>query len=98
MLRTMLGPVFNPVTHLVFPQMTGAEMLGYLADEWSGGAPPQAAPVNQSVQRIQRFLAENTQRGQRAVVVVDEAHLLDEGSALETLRLLLNFRGGGEPG
>jgi general secretion pathway protein A len=98
MLRTALGPVFNPVTHLVFPQMTGAEMLGYLADEWSGGASPGAAPVHQSVQRIERFLAENAKRGQRAVVVVDEAHLLDEQSALETLRLLLNFRGGGEPG
>jgi len=99
MLRTMLGPLFTPVTHLVFPQMTGAEMLGYLAGEWSGGGEtPGTAPVHQSVQRIERFLAENTQRGQRAVVVVDEAHLLDEGSALETLRLLLNFRGGGEPG
>jgi len=98
MLRTALGPVFTPVTHLVFPQMTGAEMLGYLADEWNGGGSSGTAPVYQSVQRIERFLTENAQRGQRAVVVVDEAHLLDEGSALETLRLLLNFRGGSEPG
>ncbi len=99
LLRTMLPERLSPVVHLVFPQMTTEELLAWLSDEVCGtaaGAP--AGPVHQSIRHIERFLAENAARGRHAVVVIDEAHLIDDARTLEALRLLLNFESNGQPG
>jgi general secretion pathway protein A len=53
--------------------------------------------VEESVRRLEFLLAENSRHGRHAVVVVDEAHLLEDCGALETLRLLLNFEVSGQP-
>ena len=36
MLGEMLGETFQPLIHLVFPQMSTADLLAYLADELDG--------------------------------------------------------------
>jgi general secretion pathway protein A len=99
LLRQIVGEQFSPFAHLVFPQMSAAELLGYLAEELDGstGASHNGA-VQESIRRIERFLAENTQQGRHAVVAVDEAHLIDNAHVLEAMRLLLNFESGGRPG
>ena len=43
------------------------------------------------------YLAQNAHLDRHAVVVVDEAHLLEDCGALETLRLLLNFEVDAKP-
>ena len=43
------------------------------------------------------FYAENANAGRQAVAIVDEAQLLEDCGALETLRLLLNFEDAGRP-
>ena len=99
MLRHELDDAFSPFVHLVFPQMSTRDLLAYLAEEM--GAPQTEPPrhtVEESVRRIKSFVVENTHRGSHAVVVIDEAHLLDDCGALETLRLLLNFELAGRPG
>jgi len=99
MLRQMLGEEYSPLVHLVFPQMTPAELLAYLADELAGPDGEEGVPpVSHSVRRIERFLADNTEQGLHAVLAVDEAHLLDDGRTLEALRLLSNFESGGRAG
>ena len=99
MLRQMLGEGFAPFVHLVFPQMPSAELLAYLADELDGSENAATnSSVRHSIRRIERFLAANTEAGRHAVVVVDEAHLLEDAEMLETLRLLLNFETAGRPG
>jgi type II secretory pathway predicted ATPase ExeA len=98
MLRTVLDPRCAPVVHLVFPQMPTDQLLAYAACELTGEAATQATEVHQTIRRIEQFLAANTQRGQHAVLVVDEAHLLEEASTWEALRLLMNFESGGQPG
>ena len=98
-LRQVLSESFQPLAHLVFPQMSTGELLAYLADELDGSAASPAVPsVAESVRRIERFLAENTRQGRHAVVVVDEAHLLESARTFQTLRLLLNFQTDGQPG
>jgi general secretion pathway protein A len=95
-LADQLPETCRPLVHLVFPQMTAAELLTYMADEM--GAP--RAPVrgiDQTIRRIQSFLADNEGRGEHAVVVIDEAHLLEQAETLEALRLLLNFEVRGRP-
>ena len=99
MLRQVLGEQFSPFIHLVFPQMSTAELLAYLAEELDGSsAAANGCGVDRSIRRIEQFLADNTRQGRHAVVVVDEAHLIDNARTLEALRLLLNFESSGQPG
>ncbi len=99
MLRGALGEETSPFVHLVFPRMPDADLLSYLADELDGGAGSsgETPSVRSSVRRIERFLDANAAKGRHAVVVVDEAHLLESPQTLETLRLLLNFEANGTP-
>jgi general secretion pathway protein A len=91
-LRRQLAECFSPFVHLVFPQMASSELLAYLAAEIGALPNPSAAvPVDESVRRLQHFLIENARRGRHAVIAVDEAHLLVDSEALESLRLLMNF-------
>jgi general secretion pathway protein A len=96
MLRRALGSQFAPLVHVVFPQMAPEELLAYLADEMCGPAETGVVRgVHHAVRRIQRFLAENARRGDHAVLVIDEAHLVDPG-CFEAFRLLMNFEAAGQ--
>jgi len=98
MLRGSLGERWSPFVHVVFPQMSGPELLAYVAEQF--GAPPADAPrhtVDESIRRIEFVLRQNADHGRHAVVAVDEAHLLEDCGTLETLRLLLNFESAGRP-
>ena len=89
---------FRPQVHVVFPQMSSRDLLVYLAEQL--GAPAAENPrhtIEESVRRLETTLRHNVEQGQHAVVVVDEAHLLEDCGALETLRLLLNFESAGAP-
>lgn len=96
MLQAALGEEVSPFIRLVYPQMSPAELIAYVADELDGL--PGGSSVPESVRRIERSLAENVEQGRHAVLLVDEAHLLDDGPMLETLRLLLNFCPNGQSG
>lgn len=90
------GNVF-PVVQVVFPQMSDRDLLAYLADQL--GAPPVDPPrrtIDESIRRIEQSLAQNLQCGRHPVVVVDEAHLLEDAGLFEPLRLLLNLKHQGQ--
>ena len=92
MLRELLADSFAPFVHVVFPQMQCAELLDYVAGELDGSHGDASSPsVARSVRRIENALLGEKQPGRRAVVVVDEAHLIDRAETLEALRLLMNF-------
>jgi type II secretory pathway predicted ATPase ExeA len=98
MLRRQLSETFSPFVHLVFPQMSAEDLLAYLADELGApGADLDDTAPSASVRRIEHFLAGNAGKGRHAVVVVDEAHLLEGTRVLEMIRLLLNFEVASEP-
>ena len=88
---------FTPKVHLVFPQMPADQLLTYLADQVTGQRTPLTASVEQSVQHIQRALAESAQAGKHPLIVIDEAHLLRDIQTLECIRLLMNFQQEGRP-
>lgn len=81
---------YNPRVQLVFPQMPPEQLIGWLADELSGGQ-GEPATIERNVRRLEQALAENVKLGRHAVVVIDEAQLLRSSNALETIRLLLNL-------
>lgn len=98
LLRQELPEENRPFVHLVFPQMSTRDLLAYLADEL--GAPPvepARGTIDESVRRLETTLGENARQGRHALVAVDEAHLLEDTGALETLRLLVNFEHEGRP-
>lgn len=97
-LADALDPEFHPVIHLVFPQMSGRDLLAYLADRL--GAPTAEASsgsIEESVRRIEQVAAMNVDRGVQPLVVIDEAQLLEDSGGLETLRLITNFSAGAKP-
>jgi general secretion pathway protein A len=96
LLATQLSDQFRPFVHLVFPQMSTAELLAYLADELHvglerHGASDREPSIEASVRGIERRLLDNASEGRHAVVIVDEAHLIDGARTFEALRLLMNF-------
>lgn len=92
-LRRQLPETYRPFAHVVFPQMSPAELLAYIAEELDprAGADLASPSIKDSVRRIERALANNDERGQQAIVVIDEAHLVTDRAAWEALRLLGNF-------
>ncbi|MBL9161977.1 MAG: AAA family ATPase [Planctomycetaceae bacterium] len=97
-LRQQLGADYQPFVRVVFPQMSDRDLLVYLAEQL--GAPPADPPrhtIEESLRRLEYILADNVSRKRRAVVVVDEAHLLEDSGLLEPLRLLLNLGSSGAP-
>ncbi|QDU54430.1 ExeA family protein [Aeoliella mucimassa] len=98
-LLAQLPASFVPVVHLVYPQMPAREMLAYLAARIAPNEDPQGLTpsVDQSWRRLEESLQGAAERDERPVVVVDEAHLLEDAGTLETVRLLLNLQQHGSP-
>jgi general secretion pathway protein A len=97
-LRETLGERCPTFAHVVFPQMTDRDLLVYLAERL--GAPPADSPrytIEESLRRLEFTLGENARHGRRAVVVIDEAHLLEDSGLVEPLRLLLNLNSPAAP-
>jgi general secretion pathway protein A len=78
--------------------MSSRDLLVYLAEKLGApAADPPRHTVEESVRRLETMLEQNAEQVRHAVVVIDEAHLLEDCGALETLRLLLNFEFAGAP-
>ncbi len=98
-MKRMAPDSFQPFVHLVYPRMSTEELLAYLACELSAsGEAPRDRSIDVSIRTIERSLRDNIQHGHHAVVVIDEAHLLDEVDGFEVCRLLLNFEFNAQPG
>ena len=88
--RALAAELGGRSAHLTFPSMPAAELIEYLADELDAPKRTQAG-LGGSVRRVRAALASSAGRGERPLLIVDEAHLIDDPSTFETLRLLLNF-------
>lgn len=98
-LGRQLADAFGPFVHLVFPQMSAAELLAYLAVELGGaidGAGREPAGLDRTIREIERQLRQFTEQGRHPVIVVDEAHLIEDLQVFQALRLLLNFQQRGD--
>ncbi len=98
-LERELDAKYQPMVRVVFPQMSDRDLLVYLAEHL--GAPPADPPrqtIEESLRRLEFTLRENARSGRHAVIVVDEAHLLEDSGLVEPLRLLLNLTVDGRPG
>lgn len=100
-IQALLGQLddrFAPIVHVVFPQMPPDQLLAYIAESLTGVRSPDTAPtIDRSVRAIEQVLWQNSTSGHHAVLILDEAHDLEEMGVLETIRLLLNFEYNSQP-
>jgi type II secretory pathway predicted ATPase ExeA len=82
--------------HLSFPAVPAGELLLLLAEEL-GGAPVEPPTTVTALRRLRSQLAGSAATGHRPLLIVDEAHLIDDPTTFECLRLLLNFTTSGPP-
>ena len=85
--------------HLTFPVMPALDLVAFLADEL-GSAPSTVGGGtgwNGSIRRLKTGLAAAVARGDRPLLIVDEAHLIEDPASFEALRLVLNFASEGPP-
>lgn len=92
-LATGLG---GPVIHVAFPALSPLEMVTHVAQELGGHAPP-AGSLRAALRQVQDHLSSLASRGQRPLLVVDDANLIDSVATFDALRLLLNFATDGPP-
>jgi type II secretory pathway predicted ATPase ExeA len=88
--RTLARAIGGPSAHVTFPAMPAGELVAYLADELGFG-PASGLSLAEAMRRLGRGLASAAERGERPLLVVDEAHLIDDPMTFESLKLLLNF-------
>ena len=88
MIRSALDESFQPFVQLSFPQMPVDQLMAYLAAWLTGGE--VNGPLWQNVDRIERFLAENTNKGRHAVLVIDEAN----GAPVQGVKVVVEHSGG----
>ena len=90
-----LGIDAGPWVHVVFPQMSADDLLSYLAIQLGAESVSEKQlplPRSVSLRVIEQALVELTRQGRHPVIVVDDAHLIDDPGTLQTLELLLNFQ------
>lgn len=92
-LTAELPEEFSPIVRLVFPLLSAEELVNYLAAELD--AEPQSADTRRgldaTVRRLADRLTQNTRDGRHAVIIIDEAHMIEDRRVLNALHLLLNF-------
>jgi type II secretory pathway predicted ATPase ExeA len=95
--RALADELGARTAHLTFPAMPSADLMDYLADELDAPRIGQQPGLASSIRRLRVALADSARRGDRPLLIVDEAHLIDDPSTFEALRLLLNFATNGPP-
>ena len=85
-----------PPIHLTFPALSAPELLGVFAEEL-GGSFSTAQTMAATLCQVRRRLAASAAADRRTLLIVDEAHLIDDSATFEALRLLLNFASTGPP-
>jgi type II secretory pathway predicted ATPase ExeA len=91
LLAGLLGDTLGgPVVHLTFPAMPTADLVAYVADELGAPKAPGTGMAG-SVRRLRASLSNATSRGRKPLLIVDEAHVIEDGATFEMLRMLLNF-------
>lgn len=96
-IQSILGrlPAHIPVAVVSHTTLSPLELLEEIAHRFGLRATdPESKPS--LIERLERFFAFQWLRGRRCVLIVDEAHLLED-AVLEELRLLSNLQRNGSP-
>ncbi len=98
LLLKQLDESHRPLHHLVFPALDSQQLLRYLVQQVDAQGSEWPREASADLQRFEKFLQSNLDAQRHAVLIVDEAHLLEQYGLLEPLRLLLNVAASQSPG
>ena len=88
----------GPWLNFVFPQLSPDDLLTDVAIRLGGESAVADRPAHSVLPRsaalriIERSLDEHSRAGRHPVLVIDDAHLIDDPATVQTLELLLNFQ------
>jgi general secretion pathway protein A len=97
-LEQELNGAIGPWLQIVFPRMSPDDLLCDLADRLRGERangetqPMEPRPRWLALRQIEQSLDEHARADRHPVIVVDDAHLIDDPDTLQALELLLNFQ------
>jgi len=83
----------GPVVHVYFPQLTAAELLGYVTAKLGDGnelAATDEPRLDVVLRQMEGHLTRLHQQGRHPLLLIDDAHLIDDPRVWQTLLLLLN--------
>ena len=94
MIRQQFAPL-RPVVHLVYPQLSPQEMAAYLIHELCAGSPEfhtTSASFDVLLRTFAARLREFTAAGCPPVILLDDAHLIEDRRVFQMLHQLMNFQ------
>lgn len=85
---------FGPFIHVRYPVLSPSELIAWLAVELGSEAVARdrELTLDRSLREFEIRLQHFTRQHRQPVIVIDEAHLIDDPAVFQTLQLLLNFR------
>ena len=85
---------FAPVIRVHYPFLNATELVAYLAAEL--GSDEQAlqgdSRLDFTLRQFESRLAYHSESGRHPLIVIDEAHLIEDQRVLQAIQLLLNYR------
>jgi general secretion pathway protein A len=95
--RLLVGELdarFAPVVHVHYPFLNATELVAYLAAELGGDeeALQGRSRLDFTLRQFESRLAYHCENGRHPLIVIDEAHLIEDQQVLQAIQLLLNYR------
>ena len=83
----------GPFVHVMFPQMPAADLLSWITNDLAANPDYQTASagLSQIITAFEQQLVAANRSGRRPVIVVDDAHLIDDTAVFDALQQLMNF-------
>ena len=86
------GEQAGPVVCVLFPQMSAVELLSFILAELSDApADVEMMRLDRVVRQLNQQLKSLQEQGRHPLIVVDDAHLIDDPGVFEVVSQLLNF-------
>lgn len=88
-----VGETVGPFVHVLFPQMSPLDLLSWITNELIGdvNAPARPESLSQIITTFERQLVNLNRNGRRPVIIVDDAHLIEDQAVFTALQQLTNF-------
>lgn len=89
---SQMPDAIEPVVRVPYPAMPTDQLVRFIARQLEPEIQPDPhALFSHSIEILDHFLRRNISNGKHALLVVDEAHMLDAYGSLHPLRMLLNL-------
>jgi general secretion pathway protein A len=82
---------FSPIARVVYPAMHPDSLVKHIVRQIGPRESDDQLDMANLIENLERILRHNIGDGLHAVIAIDEAHLLQQYGALESLRLILNL-------